>query len=553
VPRFASALSLAIALAGCRQTRAAGEDAAHREREPAPGPRLELGEISFAGPGGHRPDASFTPGEVVSCLFSVRNFTYRDGKADLKGAITVSGPRGEVVLAERALELMKGAAPTARPGTLRSAAQLRISAAAPPGRYGVELRLRDQLARPPREGVGKARFTFVGRAEPGADHLALRRLRWAAGGSAAAGSVVPVAFSVAGMRTRRVAGSGHRLDLAVEAVLRDAGGQRVGGRAEPLARGELPFAPESHPFEVLLDVPRGLAAGSYRLGLEVSDLVTGSKAAGELALAVREVPGQPEIANLHLHDVAGLPRDEFLLGEQVFVRLALLGLRARGTGDAAAVDASLDLAVAGPDGGVYLAHKRAVEARGAGARAAARAGRFPAQIPIVLPSLAPVGRYRFVIRARDALAGKEATAELPFTVRGGAPRPLDRFTIERLEVRDRPDLPPSAGDTFVAGRGYHVALVVGGVKPAEKRKLIYEVTVEGGLKLLDLAGRTVDERRRLFVLRRELGFKPLRLVVPAEWRPSAGLRPGLYDLLVEASHGEHASQLRRRVEIVRAK
>jgi hypothetical protein len=512
---------------------------------PARGASIEITEVSFAGPGGHRKDASFYPGETVTCLLTARGFTYRDQRAEIVAAVRVTGPQGETVLDLRGLELIKGRAPSQSPGSLRTAAELRISAAAPPGRYGVAIELHDRLG--DRRGSGRGSFVFLGTPEGSAPHLRLAGLRWAAGDEAFPGAVLPVALSLRGLRTQRIPGKGHRLSVSAETSLRDGVGNPVGApRKQPLLSGELGFAPEAVPFELQAEVPAGTPAGSYTLRVELEDGVSGSRVVGSLPLRVS--PGSElRLWTLHLHDSSGLPRERFLLGAQAFLRFALRGLRPRN----GAVEATVDLAVAGP-GGVYLAIKHAAVARGDSGRAAAKAGRFPAQIPVVLPTLIPTGRYRIVLRARDGVAGKETTAELPFEIQGSAPKPLASFAIAELDVRERPDLPTLPGDTFGAGRRYELTLLLGGVKPKEKRRLIYELNLEGSLRLRDLGGRIVHERKRLFVLRRELSFRPLRVPLSATWELPATLRGGLHDLELEVHDldDNHVSQLRRRVEIV---
>ncbi len=540
----AALLLAALLLLACRRPVPPGPDGSART---AAAPRgLELSELSFAGPAGHRKDASFYPGERVTCLLTARGFSYRAGRAEIVGDVRVTGPRGELVLDRRGLELVKGTAPSLLPGSLRTAAELQISPAAPPGTYQVELELHDRLS--DRRGRGRASFVFLGTPEPGAAHLTLTRLRWAAGGEAFPGAVLPVAFSVKGLRTRRLPGKGHELDASAELTLVDAAGKPLGPiRKERLAHGELGFAPEALPVELALEVPASAAPGPAELRLAVTDGVSGSRALGKLPLTVREA-SELRFWTLHLHDSAHLPRDTFLLGAQAYVRFALRGLRPRG----GAVEAAVDLAVAGPDGGIYLALKQAAEAKGPAGRAAAGAGRFPGQIPLVLPALAPTGRYRIVLRARDLVAGQETTAEPPLTILGAAPKPLASFAIAELDVRERPDLPPLAGDTFVSGRRYQLTALLGGLKPNEKRRLLYEIQLEGDLRLRDPRGQLVHERKRLFTLRPDLSLRPLRVPLPATWEVPPTLRGGLYDLELEIRdlRSDHVSQLRRRVELV---
>jgi hypothetical protein len=507
-------------------------------------PAITVSEVSFAGAAGHRPDGNFMPGEVVTCLFTASDFTYADHQADLRVDVEVTGPEGQTVLRQPNLELVKGAAPSLRPGTLRGAAALRISAAAPPGRYAVKVTVRDNLAR--REGVGVGPLTFLGTPPRSEGRLTLSGLRWAAGTETLAGSVVPLAFTVQGFATRKIAGRGHEIDLRAAASVLDAPGAKAAGEERVLVHRELPFAPEAYPVELLVTVPPGLAAGEHALALRVEDRIAGRTVSGRLSLQV--TPGSLGIYTVHLHDAAALPRDVFLLGEQVFVRFAVAGFRTRG----GRAEVSVDLAVAGPDGGVYLARKGAAKTSGVSSETVARAGRFPVQVPLILPALAPTGAYRLVLRARDELARKEVVTEHAFRLRGTAPRPLSEFKVDDLEVRDRPDLLPGKGDTFGAGRTYFVTLVLGGARLKERRRLLFSADIEASLRLRNLAGRVVEERKRLFLFQREMSYRPLRIPIAATWKVPEGLPGGLYDLEIEAVDLlEHrVSELRRRVEIV---
>jgi hypothetical protein len=142
--------------------------------------------------------------------------------------------------------------------------------------------------------------------------------------------------------------------------------------------------------------------------------------------------------------------------------------------------------------------------------------------------------------------------EHAFRLRGTAPRPLSEFKVDDLEVRDRPDLLPGKGDTFGAGRTYFVTLVLGGARLKERRRLLFSADIEASLRLRNLAGRVVEERKRLFLFQREMSYRPLRIPIAATWKVPEGLPGGLYDLEIEAVDLlEHrVSELRRRVEIV---
>ena len=506
---------------------------------------LAVRDLSFAGPAGFRPDASFMPGEVVTCLLSVSGFVHEQGKVDLRADLKVTGPEGQVILDQPDLPLLSGKTSTPRPGTIRTAAELRISRAAPPGKLAVLVKVRDLLGGG--SGSGRGELTLLGTPADPEDHLQLGDLRWAAGGETPAGGVLPAVFVLKGITTRKLASRGHQIDLAVRSWLSDAAGRVLGEHKETLFGGPLSFAPDAFPFEHAVGVPAEAAPGAYQASIEIIDRNSDTRATGRLPLRV--VPAQLGIYAIHLRDASGFTRQSFLLGEQTFVRFAVFGMGRRGD----RIDLAVDLAIAGPDNGLYLARQRAATSSGPASQSFARAGRFAAQLPLTLPALAPTGRYRVVLRARDQQARKDTVAEQSFIVLGSAPSPLAVLTVTGLDVRERADLPPGKGDTFVAGRDYQLDLVLGGLQPKEVRKLTYAVAVQGDLGLRSLAGAVVHERKRLFNFKGELGYKPLRLPVTATWRAPAELPPGFYDLEVSALEPGtgRASQLRRRVELVR--
>ena len=516
--------------------------------KPAPAaaaPALKVSEISFAGPAGHRPGADFARGEHVMCLFTLSNFTYRERKAHITTDIDVVGTDGSKVLRIRGEELIKGEAPTLRPGTIRTAATLPLPGVVPAGRYTVTLSVKDHLGGG--AGVGKGAFTVLGTAPAAADSFTLGTVALAADARVPAGAVVPVTFEVRGHKLDGEEGGERRAELWIAAGLLNRAGKPVVQRpAEKLIDRTYPFGPVALPLDYQFPLPRELPPGDHVLRLQVQDKIGGATASASLKLQV--IPTSLSVINLHVHDHAGLVRPSFLLGEQIFIRLSVFGLKeVKGQ-----LGAAVDLAIASPHGDIYMAYKGAGKIEGEASRAAVQAGRFPAQLPLVLPTLAPTGKYRVVIRARDLLAGKEVTREKEIHLMGDAPKPMGSFKVDQLEVRERPDLPTLKGDTFGAGRTYHLALRVGGVKLREKQKRIYAAELTGNLRLRNLKGDVVHERKELFKLKRLMTYRPLRLVLPAKWALPSDLPGGLYDLEVSVLNviDDRVSQLTRRVEVV---
>lgn len=511
----------------------------------AANPALNVTDISFAGPAGERSDASFSRGEPVLCLFTVSNFTYEERKAHIRADVRVTGPAGQTMVLQPDLKLLQGKAPTLKPGSIRTAANLFMASAAPVGKHKVELTIRDLLGK--RRGVGKASFTVVGKPPATASRLTISAARPAASPRVPAGSVVPFAVEVAGFKTGQQGGQ-RKVDLAIEATVTSAAGKVVHTMApEPLVRQGYHFAPATHPAMYTLPLPRDLAPGKYRVMLKVTDRLD-TKATATASALLQVVPASLGVYNLHALGASRQPRRIFLLGEQVFVRLSVHGLTVRG----GVVSAAVDLGVLGPHNDQHMARKDAAVTDKKTAVTAAKMGRYPVQLPLILPSLAPTGAYRLVVRVRDLHAKKTVQRELKIELQGTAPKPFGRFKVDDLEVRTRPELPPTKGDTFGTGRTYELVLKVGGVKPEELGKRRYQVRIKGGLTLRNLAGKVVHEQKDLFVFQRVMTFRPLRLLIPARWKVPADLPGGLYDLglSAESLHDRMVTQLSRRVEIV---
>jgi hypothetical protein len=176
------------------------------------------------------------------------------------------------------------------------------------------------------------------------------------------------------------------------------------------------------------------------------------------------------------------------------------------------------------------------------------------QLPLVLPSICPVGKYRLVARVRDRFAKKTTVRELTIQIQGTPLRRLGSFKVDQLQVRNRPDLPLLKGDTFGAGRDYHLSLRLGGAKLKETSKMRFEAQIKASLKLRVPGGKVVHEVKELFTFNRTMTYRPLRIIIPATWKVPSDLRGGFYDLEIAALdiQGNRVSQFLRRVEIVAA-
>ncbi|PID39499.1 MAG: hypothetical protein CSA65_03510 [Proteobacteria bacterium] len=476
-------------------------------------------------------------------LISVSRFIYKEGKASLRGDIEVrrDDASRQLVLRQRDLKLLEGKAPTKTAGSLRAAAKLTVDPGVPPGAYTVQITVRDLLSN--RQGSAEGRFEIAGAKLPRAQRLALITLRTFGDAELAAGSVVPLALTVGGIQPTSGPTGAHRIELALQTELLDASGAVVATHRGKLRRGGLLFAPSSYPFAYGYALPSSVAVGKHRLRVTVS--AGEAKSQKELPIAI--VPKRFAIVSPHLYDAGRLPRDTFRFGEQAFLRFSTQGFKV----DKGRCKIAVDLAVSGP-GGVFLARKNAAQLSGPRSQTWARVGRFPMQLPIQLPKLAPQAKYKVLLRARDLLASKVITRELSFHLEGEAPKPLGSFRVDKLYVRRRADLPRIKGDTFIGGRRYHLEVLAGGGKLKRVKRATYKLRVKGTLRIRLPTGVALREYKELFKYDRTLTYQPLRVPLTATWQVPSDLPRGLYDLEIQLldPDRERVSTLRKRIEIV---
>jgi hypothetical protein len=509
----------------------------------APGQQLDVGEISFAGPAGHRDDAIFGRGEQVVTLISVKRFIYKDGKGSLRGDVEVrkDDATRQLVLRQRDLKLLEGKAPTKTAGSLRAAAKLSLDPGVPPGAYKVQVTVRDLLSK--RRGSAKGRFELHGAKLPTAKALALLSLRNVGDEKLAPGSVLPLSLVVGGIQPTGAAGGGYAFDVPLKLELLDSTGKVVTTRRRKLRRHGLLFAPASYGFAQGFALPTKAEAGRYRLRATLGD----GKRQSRKELPLQVVARRFAIVSPHLFDAGRLPRETYRFGEQAFLRLAVQGFSVAKERCKLAVD----IAVSGP-GGVYFARKNAAQLSGIKSVTWARVGRFPMQLPIQLPKLAPKGAYKVLLRARDLLAKKEVTRELRFRLEGTSPKPLGSFRVDKLYVRRRADLPRIKGDTFIGGRKYHLEVLAGGGKLKPIKRATYRLRIEGALRLRLPTGAVLAQAKKLFKYDRTLNYQPLRASLTATWRAPSNLPRGLYDLEIQLLDPDRnrVSTLRKRIELV---
>lgn len=494
---------------------------------------LTVDDLSFAGAGGHRPDATFARGETALCLMTLTHFSYRQGQVDL--TVDARASQGATTIIDaKDLTLLRGKAPTTKPGLLRSALQLELPAAAPPGNYRLELVVHDRLAKT--TARTETEFKLAGEAPAATSRLALAVAPKHT--ITVAGAVAPLTVTLRGLVARHKA-DGYRLDAVVSSRLQ-------GTKQQPLLttiQRRLPFAPSALAVEHAVITPRDLAAGRYPLSIEVEDKNTGRRAQSKALVEV--APPAFAVHNIHIHDAAHLSRSTFRFGEQIFVRFALYGFASQ----AGQAKLAADLAISGPEGGVYFARKDAATTSGKLASQAAAAGRFPTQIPLVLPSIAPAGSYRLVIRARDLISGKSTVGQATFVLEGATVKRLSKFQLETLEIRLRPDLPPVARATLIPGTDYYFSVRAGGAGLRKVGRAAWQSDIAADLRLRSLDGKLVYEKKGVFAIKRRFHHNPLRVVLNGKVTIPANLSTGIYTLEVRAIDeiADRVSLLSRRV------
>jgi hypothetical protein len=554
-----------LSTTGCKQRTSAHSDTQARPKTQAGSSKdtkgsapnatdrgfLWIGDLGFAGAVGHRDDASFGRGERALLLVSVERFASRGEDVDLSADVELFGQAG-TVFRKRGITLLRGPArrgkqrkPGTKPGHVRAGLRIQLHPATPKGRYTVKLTVRDNIGGG--RASAKTALQVVGRPLPRSTALAIQSLRLSGDPKAPAGSVLPFSLVATGLKSASRKGR-HHMSMRLTTSLLDKTAKVLATRTRKIEKS-LPFACSSFPIASSIAIPADARAGRYRLQVELES--NGTKIGTKIPFEV--VADRFSVFHLHLHDTGGLPRDTFRFGETMRVRFSVRGFATKkGTTEKPErARLEVDLAVGGP-GGVYFARKKAAQLAGQQSVTWAAVKRFPRQIAVRLPRLAPPGRYKVVVRARDLLAQKETLREREFQLAGKAPKPVGTFRIDKLDARFRPDLPKLKGDSFIGGKRYHLTARVAPGKLTPIKKGVYEIEVEGNIKLRSLRGVEIQSYKGLFRYKRRLTYIPLRLFLSASWTPPSDLPKGLYDLEVNLLEPKRnrVSTLRRRVELI---
>lgn len=265
-------------------------------------------------------------------------------------------------------------------------------------------------------------------------------------------------------------------------------------------------------------------------------------------------PTESESTALRIHpivffDTANQPRETFGFGEAIVIQATFTGFALTSTHKA---DLTVDLAIAGPDGGVYLAKKNAAHLiEPIHSNTKSPTTYFLIETPLRLPEIAPSGTYRFVIKAFDRIASKESVVEKTFAIVGNAPKTLKNLTVEELLIYAPNQQKPDTSHTFTRGERYTLIAYIGGARYRSEKKHHYQTDIVGSLKLRSLTNATVDNIKEAFRLKQEFTYQPLRLLLNSTWTVPRSAKPGLYDLEITLLNrvDDRVSSLRRRIEL----
>jgi hypothetical protein len=185
------------------EARPAAGAASGADAPPAP-KGLEVKAVRLFGVGGRRPDGIFARGETVLLRCLLRGLESRDRRIHLRAAITVRAVDGSLLLRRPEFTAVKQRVPPGKSTELVEAAvRLTLSPASPPGRYAMEVRLRDALGS--RTGSLKTDLTISGPGEPRTEKLAIRYLRAPQDEDLRAGLPLYIDFEVANPTLQPVA------------------------------------------------------------------------------------------------------------------------------------------------------------------------------------------------------------------------------------------------------------------------------------------------------------------------------------------------------------
>jgi len=562
---------------------------------------LEVSAVRLLGVGGRRPDGIFARGETVLIRCLLRGLESRGRRIHLRAAITVRAPDGSVLLRRPEFTAVEQRVPPGKSTELVEAAvRLTLSPASPPGRYAVEVRLRDALGS--RTGSVKTDLTISGPPAPRTEKLAIRYLRAPQDEDLRAGLPLFIDFEVANPTlqpvtpspsptARRRAAARPSMEPAAARPSMEPAAARpsmeraadrpsmertadrprepnstgrpaktgqtrfrvvVKGKAEivdgagvvrhmsdeTLFSDTLPFRTRQIPIRWGIPLPADLPQGEYLLRLGISDPASGHTARAQHRFKL--LPGGLGIYAVRLSGASQVPRQTFMRGERVNVDLIVAGW-------AAPAKVDLGVGLVGPDHGFYLVRKKAHRIRGE----AGGGGHRKLRIPLIIPEFAPRGRWTLKLRAVDHTAQGHASRTLSFQITGRRISPLPTLRVQGLNIRQQPGGPPLPGLFLRAGKTYHLDFAVGGMRLLAEQGYYHRVSLVCTLRLRDKQGRLVAEKKKACEVKRRFSFQPRRLRLRASWTlPPRAL--GLHQLEVEVldRQSDRVSMLQRRVFIL---
>ncbi len=492
-------------IGGCRRKVAPHAHHAGQEQSQQThmAPPLDVEILDVRDVTGARRSGPFFRGESLTILLRVSGLAPHGPRTQLRASLQLSGPKGRL-LWSREEHLSLASRTRGRRLTARLKLSFRLSPAEPTGPHELSIRIQDPGSG--RQGLDVLRFQVAGRALISSRTFRVHRIWTPSGRDLRPAGLLPVSAWLSGFRLvdehpRAAPGRPRwRVRLSVAARYHDTSGHLV-REAKALAADDLlPFQPAELPVSAELALPE--RPGTYRLELIFRDDLSGRtvRATQDLNLP----PAGLGIYGLRLVGPSGTVEPAYRRFEPVIAKFWVWAPKP--------VSVVGDVALQGPDGGLYHRQRKAFRLD----RQHLAKAPVALSIPFRVPEFAPVGRYRFHVRVRAG--GETATRWQTFQVSGRPIPVLAGLQITRLR------LGRGSGPLLVLGGGQDLPfeIVVGGMRVEQSPPAAHRVSLQVDFLLRDLDGRLVQEDAHVLDFDRTLPFLPRRLLLRGTWRVPEG-------------------------------
>ncbi len=172
-----------------------------------------------------------------------------------------------------------------------------------------------------------------------------------------------------------------------------------------------------------------------------------------------------------------------------------------------------DLAVEGPDGGIYFVKKQAFRISKTGPHRQAHASRR-ILVPMELPRYCPVGKYRLLVRLRSRDGKQSASRQVSFIIEGRPLPPLPVLAITDWSLGNGRMLLP----TLRQGQDTSIHVLVGGMHMDHSPPAGHRLDLVLNILLRDKNGHLLSKEPEAAHLSRTFTFQPRRVPLKATWR-----------------------------------